>query len=127
MTAIPCTAIVGFSRYFPFCTRSNVLPFSSALKDKLIVWGLGAARNDNCIYFSPLILTQLSLLPLVKLFHCLLNTGIFFDCWKVLKDLLGRVCKAILICLHISLCARCWIKTRFCFVLLHNFEKNTNA
>lgn len=45
----------------------------------------------------------------------------------MLKDLLGRVCKAILVCLHISLCARCWIKTHFSFVVLFNFEKKANA
>lgn len=126
LEAIPCRAVKGFLCYFSFRTPSDVLPFSSALKDKLIVWGLGAARNDSCIYFAPLIVTQLYLLSLVQLFLCLLNIGIFFDCWKMLKDVLGRVCKAILICLRISLCARCWIKTHFCFVLF-NFKKKANA
>lgn len=127
LEAIPCIATVGFLCYFSFRTPSDVLPCSSALKDKLIVWGLEAARNDNCIDFAPLIFTQLYLLPLVQLFLCLLNIGIFFDWRKMLKDVLGRVCKALLICLHNSLCARCWIKTHFCFVLFFSFKKVANT
>lgn len=126
LEAITCTAGAGFLCSFSFHMPSGALPFSSALKDQLIVWGLGPARNGDRISFAPLIHTQLYLLPLVQLFLCLINIGIFFDC-QMLKDVFGRVCKAILVCLCISLCARCWIKTHFCFVLLVNFEKKVNT
>lgn len=44
------------------------------------------ARNDDRIYFAPPVFTQLHLLPLLRLFVCLLNIGTFFDCWTTLED-----------------------------------------
>lgn len=99
-----------------FHAPSDVLPFSSALENKLKIWGPGS------IYFSPLTFTQLSFLALVQMFLCLLSIAILFDWQKMLQDMNGRVCKAILIH-HINVCAEHWNKAHLCFVLLFNLGK----
>lgn len=93
----------------------------------LLLWKTNSRSGaQGAFIFSPLTFTQLPFLILVQVFLCLLSIAFLFDWQKMLQDVSGRVCKAILTH-HIHVFAEHWNKAHLCFVLLFDLGKEART